>query len=261
MALHGTPGSRRSIVSDERDFPGVRLICVDRPGYELSTFHPGHSLRDSARDLAELCDHLAVGEFYVLGHSGGGPHALACAAVLGERVRAVATLGGLAPLDGPAWGALTKTDQRVMTIARERPLAARVVAEAQMIAFRARPSWALALLARQSPAPDAALLARSDVRAMYLKSAAAASRSTGRALAQDMALLASPWGFDLAEVAAPVDLWHGDLDRSVAPEHSRILKGGLARSTLYALADAGHLFIYDQLGEVIEALVAPRERG
>src|ERR1035441_6500144 len=86
FAFHGTPGSRLQLTIDETAIgdAGVRLVCPDRPGYGLSTFQPGRRLVDWPGDVAHLADHLGIGRFAVMGISGGGPHAAACAAMLGE---------------------------------------------------------------------------------------------------------------------------------------------------------------------------------
>ena len=83
----------------------IRWISYDRPGYMASTPRPGRDIASAAADAASVADALGVGEFAVIGHSGGGPHALACAALLPGRVLAVAKGSGLAPFgaDGLDW--------------------------------------------------------------------------------------------------------------------------------------------------------------
>ncbi|MFC7484665.1 alpha/beta fold hydrolase [Luedemannella flava] len=97
--MHGTPGSRsgpkpRGSVSYRL---GVLLISYDRPGYGRSTRHPGRGVADAARDVAAIADALGIDRFAVVGRSGGGPHALACAALLPQRVVRTAVLVSLAP--------------------------------------------------------------------------------------------------------------------------------------------------------------------
>src|SRR5437762_1013180 len=104
---HGSPNTG---APPEPLFPaaaerGIRWISCDRPGYMASTPRPGRDVASVAADVASVADALGVGEFAVMGHSGGGPHALACAALLPERVLAVAAGSGLAPFgaDGLDW--------------------------------------------------------------------------------------------------------------------------------------------------------------
>ncbi|MGH3250352.1 MAG: alpha/beta fold hydrolase, partial [Trebonia sp.] len=97
--LHGTPGSRigprpRSAILHRL---GVRLICFDRPGYGESDRLPGRRVADAAADVSAIADALGLAKFAVVGRSGGGPHALACAALLPERLTKAAVLVGIAP--------------------------------------------------------------------------------------------------------------------------------------------------------------------
>jgi pimeloyl-ACP methyl ester carboxylesterase len=96
---HGTP-SGSTMFADWHDAcvaHGLRLICVSRPGYTTSTRLPGRDVASAARDTAAVLDHFGHTEFLTAGWSGGGPHALSCAALLADRCRAAATLAGVGP--------------------------------------------------------------------------------------------------------------------------------------------------------------------
>src|ERR687893_555599 len=103
LGQHGTPGSgrfhRAEIESAERI--GLRLLAYDRPGYGGSTRQPGRDVAGAATDVAAIMDTLGAERFATYGWSGGGPHALACAALLDGRCAAVATIAGVAPADAP----------------------------------------------------------------------------------------------------------------------------------------------------------------
>jgi len=99
VAVHGTPGSGllwRGLVEDA-EARGMRLLAYDRPGYGRSDPHPGRTVADAAGDVAAMADALGFDRFAVEGGSGGGPHTLACAALLPDRVVAAASLAGVAP--------------------------------------------------------------------------------------------------------------------------------------------------------------------
>jgi pimeloyl-ACP methyl ester carboxylesterase len=121
---HGSPGAAVPFepfgrAAAER---GIRLVTISRAGFGASTRHSGRIVADAAADAAALADHLGAERFLTMGWSGGGPHALACAALLPDRVRAAATIAGVAPYDaqGLDWTAGMGEDNQI-----EYPLAAR----------------------------------------------------------------------------------------------------------------------------------------
>ena len=118
--IHGTPGGRLSRYPDATLWErlGLRVITVDRPGYGLSTPLPGRAVAHIAADAATVADYLGIGRFAVHGGSGGGPHALASAAVLGDRVLACAPVCSGAPLEPDEVAAMLEINQesyRIMT--------------------------------------------------------------------------------------------------------------------------------------------------
>jgi pimeloyl-ACP methyl ester carboxylesterase len=98
---HGSPGAAVPFEPFDRAAAalGIRLVTISRAGFGASTRHHGRTVADAAADAAALADHLGAERFLTMGWSGGGPHALACAALLPDRVRAVATIAGVAPYD------------------------------------------------------------------------------------------------------------------------------------------------------------------
>lgn len=76
----------------------IRLLSYGRPSYGGSTPQPGRNVASAAADVAQIADALGVGQFAVMGVSGGGPHALACAALLPDRVTGAICLASPAPL-------------------------------------------------------------------------------------------------------------------------------------------------------------------
>src|SRR4051794_36511529 len=128
LGCHGSPSSRlERHVEDAEDYRrwGVRLIVPDRPGFGLSDPQPGRRVLDWPDDVRELVDDLGIERFAVLSLSGGAAYALACASVLGQRVRAVGVLGGAPPPDVP-WPWPQWVPDRLKT-AVHRPTPARVL--------------------------------------------------------------------------------------------------------------------------------------
>jgi pimeloyl-ACP methyl ester carboxylesterase len=258
--FHGTPGSRLSRHPDESlvRAAGVRLITVDRPGYGLSDPRPGRRLLDWPADVAALAGALRLERFALVGVSGGGPHALACAYASGERVTAVALIGGAGPMDDAAARRRMMWVNRVaLRLAPRLPgwSAAWPGRGAYGLASR-YPRLALRLITAPIAAPDRAVLARPAVRAMSLEAMGEAFRRGTWGAIGDIAVLARPWGFPLAGLRPPVYLWHGALDRNVPIRTGRYLARAIParRATFYP--DEGHELLFDHWPEVLAALAA-----
>jgi pimeloyl-ACP methyl ester carboxylesterase len=250
FAFHGTPGSRHEIAMDEVPIreAGLRLISVDRPGYGLSSFQRGRRLVDWPRDVTHLADHLGIDTFAVIGHSGGGPYSAVCAALLADRVTSAAIVSGVAPLaDQRALESIKRSDQIQMGLSRRRSRVMRVAANLQMGVFRQWPSWTLDMMTKQFSPVDVEILNRPKVRAVMELEAERLSRTTGRAVAQDLELFTADWGFDLGAIKVPVHIWQGDADRSVPLAHALLMHEAIPGSVLHEMPGAGHFFIFDEL--------------
>ncbi|MGH3743328.1 MAG: alpha/beta fold hydrolase, partial [Mycobacteriales bacterium] len=243
LAFHGTPGSRLQLSFDAAapTASGVRLIVPDRPGYGLSTYHRGRRLVDWADDVAQLTTHLDVDRFAVVGVSGGGPHALACGALLPDRVRAVGVVAGIGAVHEPGSEAEMMPANRLFTRAARRaswsltPLFGALTA-----AGRRWPDRFLERMAAQLPASDAEVLQAPDVRAAFVEDLVRPSPTTGRATAQDFALFARDWGFRLEDITVPVHFWQGDADRNVPPAHAERQAAAVPGAVLHRCPGEGH---------------------
>ena len=167
---------------------GIRLVSYARPSYGGSTPQPRREVASAAADVAAVADALGLERFAVMGTSGGGPHALACAALLPERVTGVVTLAGLAPYT------------------------------------------------------EAFDVQRSDEFGAH-------------GLIDDDVAFASPWGFDVAEVAAPTLLVHGELDRMVPRRHASWLLSRIPNAKLWARLDDGHVSVLDVVPDAMDWLL------
>lgn len=242
---HGTPqtGEPPPLLQDQADRVGARLVAHDRPGYGTSSAVNGRTVADVATDVAAIADALGIKRFATFGASGGGPHALACAAVLGDRVQAVGCLATIAPFAVPEldWYA---------------GMAPSGVSEFQA-AVRSR-SALVRHLARSAP-DDLGELAPADLSAfagpygewlVHTSSAGLAHGYEG-AVEDDQAFVHA-WAFDPADISVPLLLVHGDADRFVPSAHSRWLAGRCPTAELRVSADDGHLSIFDRTVEVLE---------
>ncbi|MFC7385232.1 alpha/beta fold hydrolase [Sphaerisporangium rhizosphaerae] len=243
--LHGTPGSRvgpcpRASVLYRL---GVRLICFDRPGYGRSDRLIGRSVATAADDVAAIADALGLERFSVVGRSGGGPHALACAALLPDRVMRVAVLVGLAPhaAEGLDWfGGMTESNITEFTVA----LAGRshfadwLAPTAREI--RTDPGSLINGLYAELPEVDRRMVANPGVRAMLLENYAEALRHSADGWIDDAIAFCSPWGFDPSAIVAPTLFWHGEQDRFVPIGHSRWLAARIRQAIMRVESEAAH---------------------
>lgn len=253
---HGTPGSRvlwRGLVEDA-EARGIRLFSYDRPGYGGSDPDPARDVAAAARDVGAIADALDVERLAVEGGSGGGPHALACAALLSDRVVAVASLAGIAPysaqrldwLDGMGQDNLEEFEAAVK--GREA-LEDYLLAERHALLAGDAEAVALALHSLLSP-PDLAVLSGEVARFFYQQIRTGIVDRIEGWLDDDLAFV-RPWGFDVAQIEAPVQVWHGVQDRFVPIAHGRWLADRIPRAEVQIYENEGHLTVQlEHIGDV-----------
>lgn len=256
--FHGTPGSRfeARFASDAATRRHVRLIAVDRPGYGLSDFQRGRRIRDWPGDVAQLAAHLGIERFGVIGLSGGGPHALACALALPGQV----TAAGLVSSAGPVEAYLE----------RSRTALGRLVRRASLPFVRAMlwllVLWMWSMLPRVSERwvsrwPDRRVLARPEARRMFRDELVEGLRPGPRGAAHEFGLHTRPWRLDLAGLAVPVFQWHGEDDVVVRADVARYLAARIPGVRATFIAGAGHLLIVDEIDGILGVLVGVRGRA
>lgn len=267
FSLHGTPGSRLGVRPDDATLArlGVRVVTHDRPGYGGSDPQPGRRVADVAGDVAAIADALDVATFAVYGISGGGPHALACAALLADRVSRVASMVGIAPHDAPDldWRAgMTKSNVDEFAAAAAGADKLTAALEPELARMRDNPAAVLDALDAELPEPDRALLREPWLRDMLTASFAEALRTGVRGWVDDDLAFISPWGFDPGTILAPTLLWHGAEDVLAPVAHTEWLNRTISGSSLVRPAGTGHLGAYAEQGYVLNWLLgndaAPR---
>jgi pimeloyl-ACP methyl ester carboxylesterase len=253
---HGTPSSAALHpwwVEDAKQ-RGIDLIGYERPGYGETPRSRGRDIAWVAADVARFADERGVGEFVTWGVSGGAPHALACAALLPDRVLAAATLGGPTPygvegldwLDGMGEGNIVEFGAALDGEDVLRPLLEQEAAAM----LGGQDSGFETLL---SP-PDLALLP--ELQEFLGQSfSEALSRGVDGWIDDDLAFV-RPWGFDLAEIRVPVLLMHGVHDVFVPVDHGRWLAQRIPGVEARILDDEGHLSLYARIPDVHEWLLA-----
>lgn len=258
IAFHGTPGSRLQLAFADATASAarVRLIVPDRPGYGLSSYLRRPSLVEWVEDVRRLADHLGLSRVAVLGNSGGGPHAAACARFLPDRVSGAAIVSGVAPLAAAGSEAgMVPLDALLIRLSRRWGLVARPMFSAMATLDRRWPERMLDMMERSLGPADATVMRRPEVRAALLNDLRSSSRTTGAALAQDYALWARGWGFRLEDMTVPVYLWHGDADQDVPISQARAMGARLPDAVLHECPGEGHLIVASHMREILEELV------
>ncbi len=224
----------------------MRLIGYDRPGYGLTPARPDRRVADAAADVAAVADALGLERFAVWGHSGGGPHALAVAALLPERVVAAAALASLAPYDaaGLDWLAGMGGDNLAEFGAA---LAGREALEAYLReaapGFLAGEPAELAAAIRSLLSPvDAAVLNGEYALGLIQTIRTGLVARTDGWRDDDLAFV-SPWGFDPAAIAVPLLIVHGRQDLFVPQAHGRWLAARVPAAITSFDPNGGHLTV------------------
>jgi pimeloyl-ACP methyl ester carboxylesterase len=252
----GTPGSRRMLplavaLAADR---GLRLISYDRPGYGDSTPSPGRTIAQGAADARAIAAELGLGRLATWGHSGGGPYALACAALLPDLVPAACVFASLAPVDAPGLdflGSVSPGWRAEIEMFHTDPAQARELAwsEAQerMPALSTAEGW----LEMWGEEPQNAAPERRAV-AQYLALVQQDALGNGdQGWWDDNVACLTPWGFDPADISVPVQLWHGERDPAVPPAFGHWLAERIPAAEPHFMADDDHGSIHD--GHLAEA--------
>jgi pimeloyl-ACP methyl ester carboxylesterase len=242
--LHGTPNTGEPpaplfAAAAER---GIRWVSYDRPSYGGSSPHPGRTVGSAAADMAAIADALGLRQFAVMGHSGGGPHALAAGALLPDRVLAVVTGSGLAPYsaDGLDWYAGMQpggaAESRAAAQGRD----------------------ALTDFYKSAAEFDSELFTAADWAALagpwaWLGGVAGKAIEAGpEGMIDDNLAYVAPWGFAPANVRRPVLILHGEQDRMVPVAHGEWLARHLPAAELRLYPDDGHVSVLHAADEALD---------
>jgi pimeloyl-ACP methyl ester carboxylesterase len=241
----GTPNSRHLYDPNIRDAAarGLRLISYDRPGYGGSSPQPGRTVADCAGDVRAICAELGIDRLATWGISGGGPHVLACAALLPDLVTAAAALASLAPygadgLDYFAGMGQENVEDIRLFFADEAAAWAKTEKDREELLAAAPEDAAEAIESLLTPTDAAAL--RGEL-GEYLTSSAQDGLSAGSQGWWDDNCTVRPWGFELSDITVPVLLLHGRQDMFVPFGHGEWLAAHIPGVEARLLADDGHL--------------------
>ena len=263
VVQNGTPGSGLLYGPHVRDAEenGIRLLSYDRPGYDGSSRHRGRSVADCAADIAAVGDALDVDRFCTWGVSGGGPHALATAALLPDRVAAAAVLAPVAPFDAEGldfyegMGQQNVDDFGTVLAGEEEHLAAVERNREQLLA--ATPEKLVDVWKTLLGPADVAILDVA-VAEFILENARAAIEPSCAGWFDDEEAMVRPWGFELSSIRVPVLHWQGEQDKMVPFGHGVWLSKHIPGVESHLSPEDGHLTLYERRVPEVHAWLLER---
>ena len=262
FALHGTPGCRLYRHPDDARIAatGARLITYDRPGYGRSSRRPGRRVVDCVDDVTALADALDIDRFAVMGTSGGGPHCLAVAAHMPERVLIARCVVGVAPFDAHELDWFEGMDAANVrefgwAVAGERELTPRLEHEAAQLVARAQESPSEVLGDFELSEADRRVMQNPLMQRLIAEAVPETfAAGVGGWVDDDLAFV-GPWGFDVRAVRVPVQVWYGATDVLVPAAHGAWLGHNLPHAHVTVDHSGGHLRDPEDGLSALESLV------
>lgn len=263
LYCHGFPstGPEAAFVEEAAHATGARVLAPDRPGYGRSDHAPGRTLTDWADDALALLDHHGIDTAPVIGFSGGGPYALACAWRHPERFPRVATFGALDWLAEPG----SETDMAILSqvsirLARRFPPGQAAIFRLLAILIRIAPQKLFSLLSAGHCPADQAVFHDPHVRSRWTRALHDSVMQGAIGAITELRLYVTERPFALNDVRVPVELWHGRDDTVVPSRHGERLAGALPHCAARFLPDEGHFSTpVKAIAGVLERMVTDRD--
>jgi pimeloyl-ACP methyl ester carboxylesterase len=222
----------------------LRVIAPDRPGVGGSDARRLDRVVDWVEDATVVLDELEIASVALLGVSGGGAFAAACAAELPNRVRSLLLISALGPPSWPTRG-MAAGQRTSLQLARHAPTFGGWLLGRLATLGRAQPAVLLRVATSEMPDIDRHTLAQPDMREAFVTNYLEAFHRGGWGVGQDLRLLTRPWGFDLESIAVPTAIHHGDADTTVPPQHARRFADAIPGAQLQIHPGDGHFSILD----------------
>lgn len=259
LYFHGAASSRLEQLFEEIELKqkGVRLICIDRPGHGISDYQPNRVLLDWPEDVSQLAEQLAIAKFYTIGYSHGGPYALACCHQLSDKIIAAAVVSSWAPVNRPGAYKGMPVPNRILNESarwfpwltkRLRQMMSKMIAgDVQKVAQR---------LMASIPESDKEILSSEKTIENLTISVREGFKIGWKGIAQDDIVVNHNWGFEIAEITVPVDIWHGQIDVNVPYHAALYLHERIANTNLKSMPNEGHFVMVKHASKVLSSLLS-----
>lgn len=256
LAFHGTPscGAGFAFADGPALERHLRVIAPDRPGVGRSSRRESWRVSDYPAMVDSFVDALGINRFGVWGYSGGGPYAVACVAMLAQRIDAAAISSGMGEVGVFAKAEdFEKTDRQMLNMAVKHPAMARQVMAASAWVAKRAPKMAMKSFEKQMAPADRAVLSTFSEPTEAIAVFTRAIQNGAHGVVADYAALAKPWGCDMSAIVAPVKVWQGTDDRLVPLFHAEQLVARLPGATLQTWDGEGHLAPIAHVGEILDS--------
>jgi len=255
--FHGSPGSRYDGIGliDIAKKLNIRAICPDRPGHGLSTFQHNRKLVDYPHDISQLAKHLGVARYNVLGQSGGGPYAVACA--YGSPKNELLNVGVVAGIGPPAVLTLKHAGMYTMAALSAQKWFPGVMRSSTNWYLRddKRLQKSISRMSKYLTKEDRAEVTGSDAESMIMAVLKAAYAQGPDGVIRDSQIYSSPWGFELQDIQKGVKLFYGHKDDRTPPVFGRYYKAHIPKAELIEFKDASHFTIHRHDEEIFRKLI------
>jgi pimeloyl-ACP methyl ester carboxylesterase len=256
LYFHGVPSAADewSMWGDEEIVKalGIRLIAIDRPGLGLSSLHLNRSISDWAKDITHFADTLGIEKFSILGYSGGGPYAAACAALIPDRLESVGMVSSVVSFDKE--NVLEGTNPwnvQFLKSSIEKPLLFRFLYRQVGLIAKLSPKQYLKKALETFETADAEVFSIPKVHGALFS-----AKGSAKGQQIDTKLIISSWDFDLKDIQIPVYIWHGGKDHNASPAMGRYLQKSIPNCIMNYLPEDGHVsLIVKNAEQILKKLV------
>ena len=256
--FHGFPGSRLEPQSNHDAFlkAGIQLLALDRPGIGHSTRKNKRKLLDWPDDVVEVAKILKLEKFSILGVSGGGPYALACARAIPGYLNKVTVACGLGPMDAPnATSGMMLSNRVLFRYGKFFPPVLHLSTFLMVRQLSSKPAKGLKKFVEGLPEPDRLVLSKTDAQDFVAASAVEGVRQGSGPLLEEIGIYSRSWGFKLEDLNVPVSLFQGEVDIDVPASMARHQASLIPDCEINLYPDDGHFsLLVNHIDEIIASL-------